>query len=58
MKSNANKPPESSIEATSIPQWHINFVRARLSNYKKNQEQLLDFDEAMDDIKKGSNTKL
>ena len=35
-----------------IPDWHKEIVRQRLTDYKKNPEQALDFDAAMDDIEK------
>jgi hypothetical protein len=35
-----------------IPEWHKNIVRQRLEDYKKNKEQAIDFDIAMDDIEK------
>jgi hypothetical protein len=35
-----------------VPEWHKNLVRERLANYKKNPDQALDFDSAMDDIEK------
>lgn len=33
-----------------IPGWHKDIVRQRLADYKKNPEQAMDFDAAMDDI--------
>ncbi len=39
-------------EETDIPLWHIDVVRERLDNYKKNPDQAFDFDNAMDDIEK------
>jgi hypothetical protein len=38
-------------EEVDIPQWHIDTVRERLKDYKRNPEQALDFDTAMDDTK-------
>jgi len=37
-------------EEIDIPQWHIDIVRERLNDYKKDPGQALDFDAAMDDI--------
>jgi len=39
------------VEA-DIPDWHKEIVRQRLTDYKKNPGQALDFDAAMDDIEK------
>lgn len=36
----------------SIPEWQIEEVKQRLEDYKKNPDQALDFDAAMDDIEK------
>jgi hypothetical protein len=36
----------------SIPEWQIEEVKQRLEDYKKNPDQVLDFDAAMDDIEK------
>jgi hypothetical protein len=36
----------------SIPEWQIEEVKQRLEDYKKNPDQVLDFDSAMDDIEK------
>jgi Putative addiction module component len=38
---------------TPIPEWQKDIVRARLDNYKENPGQVINFDEAMDDIEKG-----
>lgn len=40
-------------EIDEIPEWHKEIVRERLENYKKNPQQLNDFDSAMDDLEKG-----
>jgi hypothetical protein len=45
-------------EEIDIPQWHIDAVRGRLNDYKKNPGGALDFDAAMDDIEKSLNAKL
>lgn len=39
-------------EEVDIPAWHMDVVRKRLEDYKKNPDQALDFDTAMDDIEK------
>lgn len=39
-------------EETSIPEWQINAVRERQEQYKKNPNQAIDFDAAMDDVEK------
>jgi hypothetical protein len=40
-------------EADNIPQWHKDLVSERLASFKKNPEQALDFNEALDEIEKG-----
>jgi hypothetical protein len=40
------------IEQMDIPDWQIDEVRERLEDYKKNPEEALDFDTAMDVIEK------
>jgi len=40
-------------ETDNIPQWHKDVVLERLASFKKNPEQALDFDTAMDEIEKG-----
>ncbi|MDB5114566.1 MAG: hypothetical protein JWQ79_58 [Mucilaginibacter sp.] len=39
-------------EEINIPDWHVNLVRKRQEDYKKNPEQAIDFDLAMDDIER------
>jgi hypothetical protein len=39
-------------ETTAIPDWHREIITQRLADYKKNPEQALDFDTAMDEIEK------
>ncbi len=39
-------------EEIDIPDWHKDIVRQRLADYKKNPEQALDFETAIDDIEK------
>lgn len=39
-------------EEIYIPEWHKNIVRERLTEYKKDPGQAMDFDAAMDDIEK------
>jgi|GEM_PF-2545679 len=43
---------DNSDEASEdvIPQWHKDIVRQRLQDYKKNNEQAIDFDIAIDEI--------
>ncbi len=40
------------IEQIDIPEWQMKEVRKRLKDYKKNPEQAMDFDTAIDDIEK------
>ncbi|WP_461532742.1 addiction module protein [Sinomicrobium sp.] len=40
------------IEQFDIPDWQIDEVNERLENYKKEPEQAIDFDSAIDDIEK------
>jgi hypothetical protein len=37
----------------TVPDWHIDVLNKRLSDYKKNPAQVMDFNEAMDEIEKG-----
>lgn len=39
-------------ENSNIPDWHKDVVRKRMEDYKQNPEQVLDFDQAIDDIEK------
>ena len=39
-------------EQIDIPDWQMDEVRKRLADYKKNPDQAIDFDVAMDDIDK------
>jgi len=39
-------------ENSNIPAWHEDVVRKRMEDYKQNPEQVLDFDQAIDDIEK------
>ncbi len=56
MKYDYERESESSRQVvendTHIPEWQKDIVRARLDSYKKNPQQAVDFDEAMDDIEK------
>lgn len=38
------------IEQMDIPDWQMDEVRKRIDTYKKNPEQALDFDTAMNDL--------
>ena len=40
------------IEDNEVPDWHIQIVNERVEEYKKNPKLALDFDDAMDDLKK------
>mgnify|MGYP000247655352 CR=1 FL=1 len=40
------------IEEIDIPEWQMNEVRDRISNYEKDPSKAMDFDEAMNDIEK------
>ncbi|MFC0516301.1 hypothetical protein ACFFGT_18935 [Mucilaginibacter angelicae] len=37
-------------EEIGVPEWQANIVRERAENYKNDPKQILDFNEAMDDI--------
>lgn len=39
-------------EELTVPAWHVDLVRKRVSNYKNDPGQAIDFDTAMDDIEK------
>ncbi len=39
-------------EEINVPEWHKDIVRQRLTDYKSNTEQAIDFNTAMDDIEK------
>jgi len=41
---------EIELAEIDVPEWHKDIVRDRLADYKKNPEQALDFDIAIDDI--------
>lgn len=41
------------IDQIDVPKWQMKEVRKRLEDYKKNPDQAMDFDTAMDDIEKG-----
>ena len=43
---------EIELAEIDIPEWHKDIVRERLADYKKNPEQALDFETAIDDIEK------
>jgi hypothetical protein len=47
---NALKEKFKGIEDFAVQEWQINEVRERLSSYRKNPDQALDFDATMDDI--------
>ena len=49
---NVLKSKYKDIEQFDIPEWQVNEVRQRLDDYKKNPDQVLDFDKAMDDIER------
>lgn len=40
-------------QGMDVPGWHKEIVLKRMELYKKNPDQALDFDEAMDEIEKG-----
>jgi hypothetical protein len=40
------------IEEIEIPYWHKEKVRKRLADYEKNPRDVLDFENALDDIEK------
>lgn len=42
-----------SVPKDDVPAWQMKEAEKRLKSYKKNPEQALDFDSAMDDIEKG-----
>lgn len=37
-------------EELSVPEWHFKEIDKRLEDYKKNPNQVLDFNQAMDEI--------
>jgi hypothetical protein len=39
-------------DEVDVPEWQIKEVRNRLKDYKKNPDQVLDFDATMDEIEK------
>jgi hypothetical protein len=39
-------------EEITVPSWHIDTVRERIVDYKKNPSQALDLDHALEDIEK------
>jgi hypothetical protein len=39
-------------EEIMVPSWHIDTVRERIDDYKKNPSQALDLDPALEDIEK------
>jgi len=39
-------------EELDVPAWHIDLVRKRREDYKKNPEQAIDFNIAIDDIER------
>lgn len=49
---NALKSKYKGIEQTDIPDWQMSEVRERRTNYTRNPEQALDFNEVIDDIEK------
>lgn len=40
-------------EELEVPEWQKTIVRERMETYKKNPDQALDFDTAIEDIEKG-----
>jgi Putative addiction module component len=40
-------------QGVEVPEWHREIVRKRMELYKKDPDQALDFDTAMDEIEKG-----
>ncbi len=41
------------LEELEVPEWQKTIVRERMETYKKNPDQALDFDIAIEDIEKG-----
>lgn len=39
-------------ESPEVPEWHKDTVRERMSDYKKNPEKTIDFDQGLKDIEK------
>jgi len=39
-------------EELEIPSWHMDLIRERLEDYKNNPNQVLDFENTMDEILK------
>jgi hypothetical protein len=40
-------------EEINVPDWHVNVVRKRYEDYKKNPDQVIDFDSALNEVEKG-----
>ena len=41
---------EFTSDYNNVPAWHIPIVKERIKSYQGDAEQVLDFDDAMDDI--------
>jgi len=48
-----SKMKDFDLEEVEIPEWHKTIVRERMEAYRKNPEQTVDFDTAIDEIEKG-----
>ena len=40
-------------EVDDFPEWHKNLLKERLSDYEKNPDITMDFDDTMDEIERG-----
>ena len=49
---NALKSQYNDIEEPNIPEWQVKEVQKRMDDYKKNPNQAIDFNTALDDIEK------
>ena len=49
---NALKSQYNGIEEPNIPEWQVKEVQRRMDEYRKNPDQAMDFNTALDDIEK------
>ena len=49
---NALKSQYNDIEEPNIPEWQVKEVQKRMDEYRKNPDQAIDFNTALDDIEK------
>jgi len=51
LKSKYDHLKQEENEMFEVPEWHKDIVRQRLEDYKKNPDNVLDWDEVQDDFK-------